>query len=674
MWTRVRCTTEQPVSTGEQQGGTGNVAVEVGVLGPVAAWGEDRTPIPLKGPRHRAVLALLVVARGRVVPTATLIDDLWSSPPDQAPGVIQTFVSALRRALEPERAPRAPARLLVTEAGGYALRMPPEAVDAWRFESAVDSARTLPPSLALPLLEETAAWWRGPAYADFPDAVWAHAERSRLREVQLSAVELRARVTLDLGRADAAVPDLDAHVAEHPWREEGWRLLALALYRTGRQKDALDVVRRGRARLDTRLGLEPGPDLARLENDILNHAGHLHLDGTPSGHVWSETVATYSRTVAADARARLRSTVELLRSLAVTGGTGLVAARKQRLASILAAEELGDVQLTARVLGGYDVPAIWARSDDPVQAAAVVAAAERTLAALPADVRPPLRARLLTTIAIESRGTTGPRGLLAAREAEAIARGADDPPLLAFALNGLFMQTFASAGLCEQRDTIGAELLDISTRHGLETYEVLARLIRMQARAGLGDFAAADEHAIAVDDLAERYGSPLAMVFTTWYRALRIAAIERGPSSAAYRIAAVATDGAGMPGLHQGLLPLVTLADAVRHHRPAPADDGIDWGPYTRWARPLVLIARGEHAQASTELDTIPDSPPDHLLEALWCLVARAATTVGHRDAMERALTALTPAATELAGAGSGVVTLGPVDRYLAELTEALAK
>lgn len=653
------------------------MSVEIGVLGPVTAWDDTHAALSLKGPRHRAVLGRLVAARGRVVPVATLVDELWISPPADARGVVQTFVSALRRALESGRAPRTPARVLVTEGPGYALRLRPDSVDAWRFEQAVELARTLSPDRALRILEDAQSWWRGPAYADLPDDSWARAERSRLAEVRLAAVELHADALLDLGRADAAVPALDAHVAEHPWREEGWRLLALALYRTGRQKDALDVLRRARSRLAAELGLEPGPALGRMEADILAHAGRLEpatVVDSAAGRLWSETVASYSRTVTADARARLRSTVDVLRGLAVTGGSGLVAAREHRVASILAAEDLGDAELTARVIGAYDVPAIWSRLDDPKQAVIVVAAAKRTLAALPAHAQVPLRVRLLATIAVESRGERDARALIAARQATAMARRLEDPALLAFALNGLFMQTFHRTGLAASRDAIGVELIDLSSRHGLETYEVLGRLIRMQARAGLGDFASADTQALAVEQLAERYGSPLVLTFTAWYRALRIAALDREPSSAAYRTAALTLVGAGMPGLQQGLLPLTALAAAVRHHLPAPTDESTEWGPYEPWTRPLVLIARGQHQRALAELRTVPEPPPDHMLEALWCFLARAAITVGENDIMQRSLTALRPAVAELAGAGSGLITLGPVSAYLDELGRALTR
>lgn len=325
---------------------------------------------------------------------------------------VRTFLAALRRALEPRRPPRAPARLLVTQGPGYALRPEPGAVDAWRFEQAVTAAATLPPRDGLARLSEALGWWRGPAYAEFADQDWARPERSRLAELRLYAVERQAEARLALGLAADAVPDLDAHVAGHPWREDAWRLLALALYRSGRQGDALAVLRRARTLLIEQLGVDPGPALRRLETDILRHARHLDPAAGPGGsaaQVWAETAAVYDRTVTSGARARLESSAGLLRNLAVTGGTGLEAARRHRLAAITVAEELGDAELTAAVIGAYDVPAIWTRSDDAEQAARIVAAAERTLAGLPPGGHDAARARLLATIALESRGTRSAR-------------------------------------------------------------------------------------------------------------------------------------------------------------------------------------------------------------------------------------------------------------------------
>ncbi|MEV6424502.1 BTAD domain-containing putative transcriptional regulator [Streptomyces sp. NPDC051662] len=672
--------------------------VGFGVLGPVTAWDGGGGAIALKGPRHRAVLARLIVARRRVVPVPRLVEDLWADPPPGAVGAVRTFVAALRRALEPERPPRAPAGLLVTEGPGYALRAEPDAVDAWRFERALAAAAALPPEGALARLEEALEWWRGPAYAEFADTAWARAERSRLTELRLRAVEQRAEARLSLGLAAEAVPDLDAHVAEHPWREDAWRLLALALYRAGRQGDALAVLRRARTLLVEQLGVDPGPGLRRLEADILAHADHLDLPtgtggaggeggtGGAAGQVWARATAAYDRTVAAGARARLESTVGLLRGLAVTGGGGLEAARVHRVAAVAAAEELGDAALTARVIGAYDVPAIWTRSDDPERAAAVVTAAERTLTALPPEGHEAARARLLATIALESRGTPpralragstpSARGPQAARQAERIARGLDDPALLAFALNGVFMQTFHRAGLATRRDAIGAELITLSARHDLVTYEVLGHLIRIQARGALADFPGADGHATAADRLAERHELALVGVFTQWYRALRLAETCRAPVAeveTAYREAAARLDGAGMPGMERGLLPLALLSLRVRHGRPAPTDERIDWGPYAPWVRPLVLLAQDRRDAAGAALREVPDPPPDLLFEALWCLTARAAITLGDRETIRRAYSELTPAAAELAGAGSGLLSLGPVARFLEELAAELA-
>ena len=163
--------------------------------------------------------------------------------------------------------------------------------------------------------------------------------------------------------------------------------------------------------------------------------------------------------------------------------------------------------------------------------------------------------------------------------------------LLAFALNGLFMQTCYRAGLAPERDAIGAELVTLSQRNALVTYEVLGHLIRLQSACALADYAAADHHAAAADALAVRHELPLVAVFTGWYAALR----EDTP--AAYRSAAVLLDNAGRPGLDQGLLPLALACWSIRHDRPIPP---ADYGPHTPWIRPLLL----------SDLNAVPDPPP----------------------------------------------------------------
>lgn len=655
-------------------------AVTFGVLGPVTAErGGD--PLALKGPRHRAVLARLVLARRRVVPVARLVEDLWETsqaPPPRAVGALRTFVGDLRRALEPDRPPRAPARLLVTEGPGYTLRAASDSVDAWRFEAAVAEAEHGPAAQAPERLRAALEEWRGPAYAEFSGAEWARGERSRLTELRLRAVERRAELLVDLGRAAEAVPDLDAHLTGHPWREEAWRLLALALYRTGRQGDALAVLRRARGRLAGQLGLEPGPRLRRLEARILAQDPELDPPGEPAdaaARLWAAATEAYDRTVAAGAHARLESTVGLLRTLAVTGGGGLEAAREHRTAAIAAAEETGDAELTARVIGAYDVPAVWTRGDDPEGARRIVEAAERTLAALPDDATADAaRCRLLATVALESRGVRSERGPRAAAEAERIARRLDDPALLAFALNGVFMQSCTRAGLAPRRDALGAELVALGTRHGLVNHTVLGHLIRLQARSALADLTAADEQATAVDRLAARHDRPLVAVFTDWYRALRLAATGSpyDTAAAAYRAAATRLDGAGMPGLERGLLPLALLGLRLAHGRAAEVDPGADWGPYRPWAEPFALLADGRAAEARTALAALTEPPPDLLYEALCCAEAALALRLGDRAALDRTHARLLPASGELAGAGSGLLTFGPVDDWLAAIRRAL--
>lgn len=657
--------------------------ITFGVLGPVVAWDDAGDALALKGPRHRAVLARLITARRRVVPVARLVEDLWDKPGAGAVGAVRTFVADLRRVLEPQRPPRAPARLLVTEGPGYALRAMQDAVDAWRFEAAVAGTAQLPPAQALQRLDGALELWRGPAYAEFAYEDWARGERSRLAELRLRAVEQRAGAQLDLGLAAEAVPDLHAHVAEHPWREDGWRLLALALYRTGRQADALAVLRRARTMLAEQLGVDPGPALRRLETDILTQDPSLAAATQGAGasaRLWTQVAAEYDRTVAAGARARLESTVQLVRNLAVTGGAGLRAAQEHRLAAATAAEEFGDPDLTARVIGAYDVPAVWTRSDDPEQARQIVFAAERTLAALPRETtHAAARCRLLATVALEMRGTRSPRGPAAAREAEDIARRLDDPTLLAFALNGAFMHSCTRAGLAARRDAIGARLVDVAARHGLENFEVLGRLIRMQSCGALCDFAAADAHATAADRLAERHERPLVGVFTQWYGALRSVADGRmRQAEEAYEAAVMLLPDAGMPGFANGLPPLarlcLRLADGSTTARQAAEhiDPDADWGPYRPWIEPLAHLRTGDHGEVADLLHAVPEPPADLLYEALCCLQAAVALDIGDRTTLERAHARLAPATGELTGAGSGLLTLGPVDRWLAAIGEGL--
>ncbi|MEE6261112.1 BTAD domain-containing putative transcriptional regulator [Plantactinospora sonchi] len=269
------------------------------VLGPFELELHRGEPVDLGGPRQRAVLALLLSARGEVVSVDRMIDDLWrGEAPPRAIASLQAYISNLRRLLEPERERRAPARLLVTAPPGYALRVPTDAVDAWRFEKLLAEARSVSdtePVRAGRLLRTGLELWRGSPYAELTGEPWVQPEVTRLEELRIVARELLLEVTLRTGSAAEAVPEAEALTRQAPLREESWRLLALALWRTGRQGEALAALRRARATLAEELGLDPGPALVEVENAILGQ--RLDLLPAPAG-----TTATVPDDAAVPAR------------------------------------------------------------------------------------------------------------------------------------------------------------------------------------------------------------------------------------------------------------------------------------------------------------------------------------------------------------------------------------
>jgi DNA-binding SARP family transcriptional activator len=238
---------------------------ELRILGPLEVV-RDGAPVALGGPRQRALLALLALRAGTVVPRYRLIDELWGErPPDSAVNVLQTYVSHLRKAV--------PAGRLVTRPPGYLLAIEPDELDLHRFERlAADGRHALAagdPAAAATALREALALWRGPALADVVEADVARVEAARLDELRLAALDERLRADLALGRHAEVVPELDALVAEHPLREGFRAHLMLALYRSGRQSDALAVYRDAHRTLGRELGIDPGHALRELEAAIL---------------------------------------------------------------------------------------------------------------------------------------------------------------------------------------------------------------------------------------------------------------------------------------------------------------------------------------------------------------------------------------------------------------------
>ncbi|MEU5567862.1 ATP-binding protein [Micromonospora musae] len=255
------------------------------VLGPLEVEVDTGGTVDLGGPRQRAVLALLLSARGEVVPVGRMINDLWrGAAPPRAIASLQAYVSNLRRLLEPDRERRVPARVLVTAPPGYALRVSADAVDAGRFETMLAQARSVgsaDPGRARLLLGGGLDLWRGPAYAEFAGEPWAQPEVTRLEELRFAARELLLDATLRSGAAAEAAAEAEVLTRQAPLREESWRLLALALWRAGRQGDALAALRRAREVLAEELGLDPGPALVQLELAILGQRVDLLPPGPP---------------------------------------------------------------------------------------------------------------------------------------------------------------------------------------------------------------------------------------------------------------------------------------------------------------------------------------------------------------------------------------------------------
>lgn len=235
--------------------------MEFRILGPLEVEDEGRT-IPLAGTKQRSLLALLLLARGRPVSTDRLIEEIWNgTPPATVLKSVQVYVSQLRAVLGDGR--------LVFREYGYQLVVAPGELDADRFDELTRSASGLAPASAAARLREALALFRGDALADLSLEPWAQPEIARLEERRLSALEARVDADLALGRHRDLLPELDALVAAHPFREHLLQQQALALYRSGRQAEALDAYRRGARRLRSELGLEPGRDLRELEQRIL---------------------------------------------------------------------------------------------------------------------------------------------------------------------------------------------------------------------------------------------------------------------------------------------------------------------------------------------------------------------------------------------------------------------
>ncbi len=247
------------------------VQLRVQLLGPVRAW-LGAAVFELGSAQPRAVLAVLAMAEGRAVSRDVLIDAIWDSPTDKADKALFSHISRLRAVLEPGRQSRAPSETLVSAGSGYSLRAEAGQVDACVFTRQLTSARSArsagEAAVAVELVEQALGLWQGTALAGIA-GLWADAERARLEGARQAAVEERAEIKLELGGHGEMTAELAGLVRRHPLRERLRSLYMLALYRSDRQADALAAYRDARRVLDAEQGIEPGPALQRLHEQML---------------------------------------------------------------------------------------------------------------------------------------------------------------------------------------------------------------------------------------------------------------------------------------------------------------------------------------------------------------------------------------------------------------------
>ncbi len=289
--------------------------MEFRLLGPLEVAGDDGAEVALGGPRPRAVLALLLLSANEAVSVDRLIDGVWGeSPPASAAGALQVHVHSLRKTLGTDR--------IVTRAPGYLVRVEPGELDVQRFEQLLADGD---PHGALEL-------WRGEALADVAFEPFAQAEAARLEEMRLAALEARIDADLDAGRHRALAGELDVLAAAHPHRERLQAQRMLALYRGGRQADALAAYREAREALDE-LGLEPSAELRGLERRMLEQDPSLAVAERGAAIPRAATTLIGRRLERAAAQALLGRPDTRLLTLTGTGGSG-----KTRLALALADE------------------------------------------------------------------------------------------------------------------------------------------------------------------------------------------------------------------------------------------------------------------------------------------------------------------------------------------------
>jgi len=307
------------------RGTKGRADLEFRILGQLHV-ARGRQALSLGSRTQRALLGVLLLHANEPVPRAQLIEDVWGdSPPTTINASLNVYLSKLRRLLGDGGG----SQPLETHPTGYLLRVASEAVDAHRFELLVERGREELTSGAAKdaaaTLREALAIWRGPALADFAFESFAQPGIARLEELRLTAIEARIEADLALGHHDALVAEFETLVAAHPYREGLRAQLMLALYRSGRQAEALETYRRARRAFSEELGIEPGPRLQELERAILRHDPSLEL---PSPETTRTEEEESIETFAQQPRFLSRRTVSLAAALLLAIVAAVVAAAR----------------------------------------------------------------------------------------------------------------------------------------------------------------------------------------------------------------------------------------------------------------------------------------------------------------------------------------------------------
>ena len=251
--------------------------MEFRILGSIEVVENGSGPIALGGPKQRAVLAHLLLRANHLVPTDVLIDEVWGEePPETVRNALQSYASHLRKALGAERVEGSRA--------GYLLRAETSELDAARFQSLLRDARRLLPidaKAAVGAFDHALDLWRGPAFGDLATEPSLRSEAARLDDLRLAALEERIDAQLTVGELGEVIGELESLTARHPLRERFWEQLMLALYRTGRQGEALGAYQRAREILADELGIDPSPELRKLHERILAQSPDLDPGGEP---------------------------------------------------------------------------------------------------------------------------------------------------------------------------------------------------------------------------------------------------------------------------------------------------------------------------------------------------------------------------------------------------------